>query len=190
MSQLVDKATERIGAVLKNIIRPVFKRRSDEILTLAEKLDSIDNRVSFTGQALDKFSRAIDTYATHLASHTSAIQELSRSAAELRESATEQNRVLARITESLFTEKPRTEPHVHDEMVPVYRFINELENRTAETIDLKYSIQQLFRQHIRKTAGAQEASIRLNSLAVTSHAEGCVIKRPLNYRELHNSTRS
>jgi uncharacterized membrane-anchored protein YhcB (DUF1043 family) len=193
MSHLGNEAAERIGAVLNRITRPGLRRRG-EILILSEKIDSLDERVSSTQQALDKFARAIEVYATHLASHTSAIQELSHSAAELRESSAEQNRVLARITESLFTQKPRTEPRyftehpVRDDMVSAFRFINELEKRTAEARNLKYNIQGLFTQDIlERTAAAQEATTRLKTLAGSSYIEGCSIKRPLNYRELHGS---
>jgi len=54
-----------------------------------------------TERALDKFSSAIETYAEHLNSHTSAIQSLSEASQGLKNSTVEQNKVLARMMETM-----------------------------------------------------------------------------------------
>jgi len=54
-----------------------------------------------TERALDKFASAIESYAGHLNSHTSAIQGLSEASKELRDGAAVQNRVLVRVMETV-----------------------------------------------------------------------------------------
>lgn len=187
MSNPANEALERIGSFLKRLYDSPRKRK-DEMRIFAEKLDNIDERVSSTQTALEKFSDAIGAYATHLASHTSAIKELSQSATELRESSAEQNRVLARITSSLFTTPTQRVPVTPpvDATSPAYRFIEELEKRTIEAESLKYSIQSLFTHDIEeRTTTAYEAAERLRALLRTSDIAGCTVRRSLSYRELH-----
>ena len=62
-----------------------------------------------TEKALEKFAAAIELYAQHLSSHTSAIQGLSEASHELKRSAAEQNRVLAHLFESV-TKPGQTAP--------------------------------------------------------------------------------
>lgn len=187
MSSPVNEASERIGGFFRRFYGSSRKRK-DEMRFFAEKLDNIDERVSSTQIALEKFSEAIGAYATHLASHTSAIQELSRSAAELRESSAEQNRVLARITSSLFTAPAHKAPvtPLVDVASPAYRFISELEKRTTDAENLKYRIQSLFTHDIEdRTTTAYEAAERLRALSRSRDIAGCSVKRSLSYRELH-----
>ena len=54
-----------------------------------------------TERALEKFATAIEAYAQHLASHTSAIQGLSEASQELKKSSAEQNRVLMHLMENI-----------------------------------------------------------------------------------------
>jgi len=187
MSNPADEDSERTGGFFKRLYDSTRKRK-DDMRVFAEKLDNIDERVSTTQIALEKFSEAIGAYATHLASHTSAIQELSRSAAELRESSAEQNRVLSRITSSLFTAPAHKAPitPLVDVESPAYRFISKLEERTTEAENLKYSIQSLFTHDIKdRTATAYEAAERLRALSRSRDIAGCSVKRSLSYRELH-----
>ena len=60
-------------------------------------MESNEQRMASTEQALEKFSSAIADYARHLSSHTSAIQGLAEASHELKNSAAEQNRVLAHL---------------------------------------------------------------------------------------------
>jgi uncharacterized membrane-anchored protein YhcB (DUF1043 family) len=191
MSHLINEASQHIGNIL-NRLSSSGRKPKLEMLVLAEKLDNIDERVTSTQRALEKFARAIEVYASHLASHTSAIQELSRSATELRESSAEQNRVLSHITESLFAEKPREESHyvaepsVSDEASAISGFINVLQKKTAEAKSARYGLQGLFIKDIReRTASAWDAVKSLNALIGFNPVDGCNVKRPINYREMH-----
>lgn len=67
----------------------------------------LDQRMETTERVLDKFTSAIEVYAQHLESHTTAIQGLSEASQELKKGAAEQNRVLARLLGS--TEQPSPE---------------------------------------------------------------------------------
>ncbi|HEY32960.1 MAG TPA: signal peptidase I [Dehalococcoidia bacterium] len=60
----------------------------------------LEERIESTEQTLSRFSSAIEEYAKHLESHTSAIQGLSEASQELKKSAAEQNQVLARLLET------------------------------------------------------------------------------------------
>jgi uncharacterized membrane-anchored protein YhcB (DUF1043 family) len=189
MPRLTDEASQFIGAILNRISRP-GNRRAAEMLVFAERLDNIDERVASTQKSLDKFAKAIELYAGHLASHTSAIQELSRSASELRESSAEQNRVLAHITESIFAQKERpvAAPPETEETVATSEFVRELERRTREARKIKYGLQGLFVQDIReRTATAWEAARNLDNMVGIHYVDGCNVKRPINYRELHTT---
>jgi chromosome segregation ATPase len=189
MPHLADEVTQFIRAILNRMPRSGSKRW-DEILIFAEKLDDIDERVASTQKSLDKFAGAIEVYAGHLASHTSAIRDLSRSAAELRESSAEQNRVLARITENLLTQKtpPVTvTPHL-DETTSTSEFVEELKRRTDEARRIRYGLQGLFVKDIKdRTAAAWEAARYLDTLVGIHHVEGCNVRHPINYREQHPS---
>ena len=87
--------------VHRSIFNPVIneEKRSNRILT--RKLESTEQRMNTTEQALEKFSGAISDYARHLASHTSAIQGLAEASHELKSGAAEQNRVLAHLLQNI-----------------------------------------------------------------------------------------
>ncbi|HEY32153.1 MAG TPA: GAF domain-containing protein [Dehalococcoidia bacterium] len=74
--------------------------------------------MSRTEQALQELSAAIAEYAVHLKSHTAAIQGLSEASQELRQSAAEQNRVLANLVETIAQIPSRTEPVTASEQEP------------------------------------------------------------------------
>ena len=71
-----------------------------------------------TEQALQELSAAIAEYAVHLKSHTSAIQGLSEASQELKQSAAEQNRILAKLVENISQTPSRTEPVTVSEEEP------------------------------------------------------------------------
>ena len=79
----------------RSIFAPVINEERRNSQLLANKIESTEHRMSTTEQALEKFAAAIGDYATHLSSHTSAIQGLAEASQELKLSAAEQNRVLA-----------------------------------------------------------------------------------------------
>jgi len=55
----------------------------------------VDERLQRIEIAMGKFTEAIQVYAQHLASHTSAVINLTEAAQELKQSVTEQNKVLS-----------------------------------------------------------------------------------------------
>ena len=88
----------------RGIFSPVIKETSHSSRVLVEKIESTENKINLTEQALEKFAVAVAEYAQHLASHTSAIQGLSEASHELKRSAAEQNRVLMSMVEHGFCE--------------------------------------------------------------------------------------
>lgn len=93
--------------VHRGIFSPILneEKRANRLLT--RKLEGTEKRMEHTEQALEKFSAAVSEYAEHLASHTSAIQGLSEASHELKEGASEQNRVLAAIMDNMEKPKPQ-----------------------------------------------------------------------------------
>ena len=187
MPRLADEVYRFIVAILKRISKP-STGISANTLIFAGKLDAIDERVAATEHALDRFAGAIEVYAGHLASHTRAIQELSRSAAELRESSAEQNRVLAGITEKVFAAKPPpvAKPPEIDETAAATEFVSELRRRTDEARRIRYGLQGFFIKDIRaRTAAAWQAARDLDTMAGIRYVDGCNVRRPIHYREIH-----
>lgn len=102
---LYRRELRHAGHILhRSIFAPIIdeERRTGELLS--SKIESTEHRMSTTELALEKFAAAIGDYATHLSSHTSAIQGLAEASQELKMSAAEQNRVLACLFKN--TEEP------------------------------------------------------------------------------------
>jgi len=86
--------------VQRGVFAPVIQESHRTNRVLSQKIEASDHRIDATQQALEKFSAAIELYAEHLSSHTSAIQGLSEASHELKRSAAEQNKVLMHFMES------------------------------------------------------------------------------------------
>jgi hypothetical protein len=93
-----------VSKLHRSIFAPVIEEEKRTSRLLSTKIESTEHRMSTTEQALEKFAAAIGDYATHLSSHTSAIQGLAEASRELKMSAAEQNRVLAYLLKN--TEEP------------------------------------------------------------------------------------
>ncbi len=95
--------------VHRRLLSPVIVETQRSSREIAEKLAGNERAMTETQKALASFSEAIAEYATHLKSHTSAIQGLSEASHELKRGAAEQNSVLASLARSL-TERPPAGP--------------------------------------------------------------------------------
>jgi len=82
---------------------PVIQASYRNNRVLAQKIEGTESRMNATEQALEKFAGAIELYAQHLSSHTSAIQGLAGASHELKNSAAEQNRVLMHLMRNMGT---------------------------------------------------------------------------------------
>ncbi len=80
-------------------------------------MESAEKGAEYTQQALNNFAQAIAEYAGHLKSHTSAIQGLSEASQELKKGAAEQNKVLARLLETMEQTSPKKLEVVEEEIV-------------------------------------------------------------------------
>ncbi len=87
------------GMVQKRVLAPVLEENRRNSHLLERRIATTEKGVIGTEQALTRFASAIDVYATHLQSHTSAVQGLSEASHELKWGAAEQNKVLSRLTE-------------------------------------------------------------------------------------------
>jgi hypothetical protein len=89
------------GILQRCIFAPVINEEKRSSQLLSRKIESTEHRMYGTEQALEKFAAAISDYATHLSSHTSAIQGLAEASQELKMSAADQNRVLAHLLKNM-----------------------------------------------------------------------------------------
>jgi signal peptidase I len=87
------------GKVQKRLLAPVIEENRQSSHLLQQRIENTEKGMVGAEQTLMNFTSAIDVYAEHLKSHTSAIQGLSDASQELKHSAAEQNRVLSRVAE-------------------------------------------------------------------------------------------
>ena len=117
-----------LGTGFRNFVSPVIKENQRVNIVLS-------NRFRATEKALESFAGAMHEYAGHMASHTSAIKGLSEASQALKDSAAEQNRILAHFTHTLEIEKSVRE------VSQVKRVVSELEKRTRMALLVKDEIE-------------------------------------------------
>ncbi|OGO08063.1 MAG: hypothetical protein A2Y92_00855 [Chloroflexi bacterium RBG_13_57_8] len=96
----------------------------------------LSRRYEGTEKAMAGFASAMQEYARHLASHTSAIQGLSEASHALKNSAAEQNQILYRLSHSLETEK------AGKEVSRVERVVSEMEKRTMLVLQVRDELEE------------------------------------------------
>lgn len=96
----------------------------------------LSHRFEATEAALDKFASAMELYAQHLNSHTSAIHGLSDASNELKKSATEQNRIIALMMKTMEHET------YGEEVSRVEKVVRKLERKTLELVDTKDELEK------------------------------------------------
>jgi signal peptidase len=87
--------SEEIGRSRKRMQRGIFSPVIDETQRTNRV---VEEGMEGTQRALGQFSSAMEEYAKHLRSHTSAIKGMSEASQELKKGAIEQNKVLSRLT--------------------------------------------------------------------------------------------
>lgn len=95
--------------VQKGIFAPIIQESRRTSRVMAQTVQAAEKRMERTEETLAKFTSAIEVYAQHLQSHTSAIQGLSEASQELKKGAAEQNKVLIHLVESMGQTRPETE---------------------------------------------------------------------------------
>ena len=144
------------GRLFRGALSPVMQENYRANFRLSQRFEA-------TEKALDKFADAMQLYAQHLASHTSAIQGLSEASHELKGSAAEQNRVLSRLTKMLVQQRSR------EEVSRVEKVVNEFERKTLEAIQAKQELEK--RISIQELEAQEEILFR----AKVQPPPGCVV---------------
>jgi len=125
----------------RGIFAPVIneEKRANRLLT--RKIEATEQKMNSTEHALEKFAAAIELYAQHLSSHTSAIQGLSEASHELKRGAAEQNRVLIHLMETIGKPEARKdmtaareEPAVTEPAKPVFKMQKPAEAEKPEPV--------------------------------------------------------
>ncbi|MFC1918642.1 signal peptidase I [Chloroflexota bacterium] len=104
-----DEISRSRKKIHKGIFAPVIQESQHTSEVLEQRMESAEKGAEYTQQALNSFAQAMAEYAQHLQSHTSAIQGLSEASHELKRGAAEQNRVLARLLETIEQPGPKKE---------------------------------------------------------------------------------
>lgn len=110
LSGTLNQARQRLP---RQLLAPVIEENQHASQMITQRMEASD-------QVLAKFTSAIEVYAQHLQSHTSAIQGLSEASQELKKSAAEQNKVLSQLTGVIQQVMLRTEQPVQkmEEAIP------------------------------------------------------------------------
>ncbi len=104
------------GKVQKRLLAPVIEENRRSSHLLEQRIETTGKGMVSTERALTNFASAIQVYAEHLNSHTSAIQGLSEASHELKHSAAEQNKVLHRLAEVMDQIVPRQEEEAREQV--------------------------------------------------------------------------
>jgi len=91
----------------------------------------LSSRFEGTEKAIEFFAGAMQQYAHHLESHTSAIRGLSDASRALNDSAVEQNRILHRMSHTFARVKPE------EEFSGVEKVVTDLEKRTEMVLQVR-----------------------------------------------------
>jgi signal peptidase I len=166
-----------------NDINAVLRRRFREFISPVVEENHrvglvLSNRFEVTEKALESFAGAMQEYARHMASHTSAIQGLSEASQALKNSAIEQNQILGHISSTFRTEKSASE------VSQVKRVVSELEKRTLLVLRVKDELEG-------KTPPAVAATQReIPSPARIQSPPGCQVHAKALYTKGHFFTKS
>jgi hypothetical protein len=120
---------------LNDIIAGFRRRYRDSVAPIIEESHRVSlvlsNRFEGTEKAIEFFAGAIQQYAEHLASHTSAIRGLGEASQALKDSAVTQNQILHRMSHAFSKGKPEAE------FSGVEKVVSDLEKRTQLVLQVK-----------------------------------------------------
>jgi hypothetical protein len=119
-----DRIAGKIGRLLRAAAAPMVEENHRVDLQLSRRFEA-------TEKALDDFAGAVQIYAQHLASHTSAVRGLSEASQALQGSAAEQNRILGHISNAIIHERARRE------VTLVERVVKEVEAKTTQALQAR-----------------------------------------------------
>jgi signal peptidase len=118
-----------IGRLFRTVLIPTIQENLRTNIVLSHRFEG-------TEKALDSFASAMQLYAQHMASHTSAIRGLSDASQALKGSAIEQNRILGHLTKTI--EQERSEK----EVTRVERVFKEFERKTLQALQARDELEK------------------------------------------------
>lgn len=159
-----------LGKRYREIVSPVVEENQRVSLVLS-------NRFVGTEKALESFASAMQQYAQHMASHTSAIQGLSEASQSLKNSAAEQNQILYRLSHTLGKEKSERD------VTRVERVVSELEKRTQLVLQVKDELEGNI--PVPEFAPQREPPVKFK----VQSPPGCLVNPKALYARMHLSAR-
>jgi signal peptidase I len=157
-----DKIAGEIGRLFRIAAAPMVEENHRVDLLLSRRFES-------TERALDDFAGAVQVYAHHLDSHTSAVRGLSQASQALQGSAAEQNRILGHISNAIIRERARKE------VTLVERKVREVEEKTAQALQARDELEKKLPESALKYHETIPLRVKVSS------PPGCVV----NPRALH-----
>ena len=149
--------SREIRSGLSRLFRPTLSFSSDKNYDTGQ---SLSRRFQFTEKALHDFAGAMQEYAEHLESHTSAIQGLSEASQALMGSAAEQNRILEHLSESVIRDRTNREVSMME------RILSEFEKKKTMALRAREAIE----------SGASEFIVdEIHAKKETESPPGCVV---------------
>lgn len=155
-------------------IRRLFRTALSPVIEESDRANfMLSQRFEATERAVDKFANAMQLYAQHLASHTSAIQGLNVASHELRGSAAEQNRVLSRLTKIIGQQRSR------EELSRVEKVVYEFKRRTLDALQVKHELEE--RIQVQELKTQEELFLRVEP------PPGCAVSPKALFARAHYS---
>jgi signal peptidase I len=151
-----DKIARYIGGLFRIAASPMVEENHRVDILLSHRFEA-------TERTLDDFAGAIQVYAHHLASHTSAIRGLSEASHALKDSATEQNRILGHINSAIIRERSKREVTLAE------RVVKEVEEKTIQALQARDELEK----KLPESALRYQETIPLR--VKTASPPGCVV---------------
>lgn len=151
-----DKIAGNIGRLFRIAASPLVEENQRVGLVLSRRFEA-------TERALDDFAGAVQIYARHMASHTSAVQGLSQASQALQGSAAEQNRILGHINNAILRERSKIE------LTLVERVVRDVEQKTTEALQARDELEKRLPEAALKNQETIPLRVKVSS------PPGCVV---------------
>jgi hypothetical protein len=175
---------------LNDIIAGLRGRYRESISPLIEESHRVglvlSNRFEHTEKAIEFFAGAMQQYAEHLASHTTAIRNLGEASQALKESAVTQTQILHRLSDTFGRVKPE------EEIFGMGKVVTDLEKRTQlvfevmDELESKKPTPDLTSPPAAKPPPSREIPAEVSA----PFPPGCLARSRAVYKKWHNFGKS
>jgi hypothetical protein len=171
---------------LNDIIAGLRGRYRESISPLVEESHRVglvlSNRFEHTEKAIEFFAGAMQQYAEHLASHTTAIRGLGEASQALKDSAVAQTQILHRLSRDFGRVKPE------EEISGMEKVVSDLEKRTQMVLQVREELEdQQPTADLPSTQEVAPASPGESPEEISlPYPPGCLARSRARYKKWHN----